>query len=367
MFGKSFGVYSVMGNFGSGKTSGTFLDLSKYDKRKTYIIANVKYSFVDRFFNTSEELNQALNAVINYCKVTNKDIKKYYDEREKYKDIVIVVDEAHLYFDARKRKDYSGVLDVILSQCRKRNIKCFFVSQRLKRVDLNIRRLSDFVIRYSRTWKPILPGIERVNRYVYSNEWDLADIQGDDAKTYIMNWENQKVNELEASEIEKSHFSPLLKIRKRYPFGNERGKLASEKHNTLFISWLDSERANEADPFLKEILVEEEKTEQKREIPKTQKEKNIDKIKYYLPTFYMLYEKYVRSSSLPRRRNKLNLSAFKQGIRKQWESEPTFIGGNIQQWGRDAWSNEQQISDNIRQWSRWTSIKSPSAFRAKSI
>ena len=140
-----------MGNYGSGKTSGTFLDLLNYPKEKTLIIGNIPYSFVDIMYDTIEELDTILNSIVNYCKITNRDIKKYYLERFKYKDIVLVVDEAHLYFDARKWKQYSDMLDVILSQCRKRNIKCFFMSQRLKRVDLNIRRLSDFVVRYSRT------------------------------------------------------------------------------------------------------------------------------------------------------------------------------------------------------------------------
>jgi hypothetical protein len=62
------------------------------------------------------------------------------------------------------------MLDIVLSQCRKRNIKIFFISQRLKRVDLNIRRLSDFVVRYLRTRRPILPNSQTVERIIYSNE-----------------------------------------------------------------------------------------------------------------------------------------------------------------------------------------------------
>ena len=101
---------------------------------------------------------------------------------------MLIVDEAHLYFNARKW-DKVGLmerLDILLTQCRKRNIKIFFISQRLKRVDINIRRMTDFVVRYKLRRIPIL-GIQWSSRSVYENEGDLADIQGDDSKTYVMN------------------------------------------------------------------------------------------------------------------------------------------------------------------------------------
>lgn len=290
MFGKRFWVYCVMGNYGSGKTSGTFLDLLSYPKEKTLIIGNIPYSFVDLMYDTIEELDTILNSIVNYCKITNRDIKKYYLERFKYKDIVLVVDEAHLYFDARKWKQYSDMLDVILSQCRKRNIKCFFMSQRLKRVDLNIRRLSDFVVRYSRTWIPILPNSQSVERIVYSNEWDLADIQWDEAKTYIMNSEKVK-DSMEASILEKSSFKPLKSIFGRFPYKDKRWELEKEAYNSLYIAGLDSKYCNENDPFLKKVLVDP----QYRPIPKNAYEK-------YIPTFYSLYKKInVRSNSIQTR------------------------------------------------------------------
>jgi len=140
------------------------------DKNTNLIISNIPYSFVDIHYDTKEELNKILDSIINYCKITNRDIKKYYNERFKYKNIILVVDEAHLYFDARAYKDYSKDLDCVLTQCRKRNIQSFFISQRLKRIDINIRRLTDFVIRYDRYSMPILLNTEFVNRYIYTNE-----------------------------------------------------------------------------------------------------------------------------------------------------------------------------------------------------
>lgn len=312
-----------MGNFWSGKTSWTFLDLSKVDKRKTYIIANVKYSFVDKFFNTTKDLSLVLDSIINYCKITNKDIKKYYEERWKYKDIILVVDEAHLYFDSRNRKNYSSSLDVILSQCRKRNIKVLFISQRLKRVDLNIRRLADFVIRYRREKKPIFIGFEWTKRFIYSNEGDLADIQGDDQKTYIANSDAPQVNDIEKSEISRDFFTPLFKWSlgklKREPFAWERSAISDQKHLSLYISWLDSDWVNEYDPFLKDIIVKEE-----IEPLNIQKSKDYlsilkEKIKNYFPTFYKFYFQvldYARSNN-PSRYGKYS----KQFIRElNWSS-----------------------------------------------
>lgn len=314
MFGKNFGVYCVMGNFGSGKTSWTFLDLSKVDKKKTYIIANVQYSFVDKFFNTPKDLSVVLDSVINYCKITNRDIKKYYEERSQYKDIILVVDEAHLYFDSRNRKNYSSSLDVILSQCRKRNIKVFFISQRLKRVDLNIRRLADFVIRYRRERKPIFIGFEWTKRFIYSNEGDLADIQGDDQKTYIANSDTPQVNDIEKSEISRDFFTPLFKWSlwnlKREPFAGEWSAIADQKHLSLYISGLDDEWVNEHDSFLREILVEEDIS--KKQAFKNQEDSKKASIKQkiqnlaqtYIPTFYKFYFKvldYVGSNHTPRK------------------------------------------------------------------
>lgn len=278
MFGQDFWVYSVMWNYGSGKTSWTFLDLCFLDKNTNLIISNIPYSFVDIHYDTKEELNKILDSIINYCKITNRDIKKYYNERFKYKNIILVVDEAHLYFDARAYKDYSKDLDCVLTQCRKRNIQSFFISQRLKRIDINIRRLTDFVIRYDRYSMPVLLNTEFVNRYIYTNEWALADIQGDDNKTYIMSSDG-KQNELEPVPYDKESFSPLTRLFGRFYINSDEWKPLWEKWNTLYIAGLDSKYANLNDPFLEKIQVKSEY----RPKPKTIAEE-------FIPNFYSLYK-----------------------------------------------------------------------------
>lgn len=233
-----------MGNFGSGKTFGTFLEVAQLDKEKNFIIANVPYKFVDLFYSLPDELYAIIENLEKWIRATNDDVETYYLSQFDYKNIVLIVDEAHLYFNARKW-DKGGLmerLDVILTQCRKRNIKIFFISQRMKRVDINIRRMTDFVIRYKKRSIPIL-WIQRSTRTVYENQWDLADIQWDDSKTYVMNWESwQFKTDIEKSEIESSQFLPLLKLF-WFPIGRrlasgQLDKFRWEAHNSYFISGL---------------------------------------------------------------------------------------------------------------------------------
>ena len=233
-----------MGNFWSWKTFGTFLEVAQLDKEKNFIIANVPYKFVDLFYSLPDELYAIIENLEKWIRATNDDVETYYLNQFDYKNIVLIVDEAHLYFNARKR-DKGGLmerLDVILTQCRKRNIKIFFISQRMKRVDINIRRMTDFVIRYKKRSIPIL-WIQRSTRTVYENQWDLADIQWDDSKTYVMNGESwQFKTDIEKSEIESSQFLPLLKLF-WFPIGRrlasgQLDKFRWEAHNSYFISGL---------------------------------------------------------------------------------------------------------------------------------
>ena len=71
-------VYSVMGNFGSWKTFWTFLEISKLDKSKNLIIANVPYKFVDVFFSKAEELYSIIESLEKWIWDTNNDIENYY-------------------------------------------------------------------------------------------------------------------------------------------------------------------------------------------------------------------------------------------------------------------------------------------------
>lgn len=283
-----------MGNFWSWKTFWTFLEVSKLDKTKNLIIANVPYRFVDLFYSKAEELYTIIESLEKRVYETNNDVENYYYSMKNYKNIVLIVDEAHLYFNSRKR-DKSWLmdrLDVILTQCRKRNIKIFFISQRLKRVDLNIRRMTDYVVRYKRQWIPIL-WTQRSIRTVYENAWDLADIQGDESKTYVMNSDWSTKSDIENSVIESDMFRPMFKVL-WLPIGK---RLSSrdlqnfewEAHNSYFISGLPAENTN---------TVVDQKKLSVEERPLSEKEKKIkDRIEKNLPTIKALYQKFKNGSN----------------------------------------------------------------------
>lgn len=283
-----------MGNFGSGKTFGTFLEVSKLDPSKNLIIANVPYSFVDLFYSEADELYKIIESLEKRIYETNNDVESYFYSMKSYKNIVLIVDEAHLYFNSRKR-DKSWLmdrLDVILTQCRKRNIKIFFISQRLKRVDLNIRRMTDYVIRYKRQWIPIL-WTQRSIRTVYENAGDLADIQGDEWKTYVMNSDWSAKSDIEQSVIESDMFRPMFKIL-WLPIGKrissrDLQNFEWEAHNSYFISGLPAENT-QTEVFYEDLYVIDK--------PLTETEIKIRKwIDKNLPTIKSLYQKFKNGSN----------------------------------------------------------------------
>lgn len=205
-----------MWNFGSWKTFWSFLELFKVDKEKTYIIANVPYSVVDHYYSTSEDLLKVFDVLGKYSIETNKEVKEFYGSRDQVKDIVLIVDEAHLYLWARESLTKSSILNdlkTIFTQCRKRKIRVVFITQRLTQIDIYVRRLSDFVEEYNYVNWWIL---EFVKKRIYLNKWDVADIETDTTTKFTNDWEatTYKENALLSSEF----FRPLTSILELFEF-----------------------------------------------------------------------------------------------------------------------------------------------------
>lgn len=168
-----------MWNFWSGKTFGTFLELFKLDKERTYIIANVPYSVVDHYYSTTEDLLKVFDVLGRYSLESNRDLENVYWNRFRTKDIVLIVDEAHLYLGARESLTKASILNdlkTIFTQCRKRKIRIVFITQRLTQIDIYVRRLSDYVEEYN---YGRFINIEFVRKNIYLNKWDVADIETD--------------------------------------------------------------------------------------------------------------------------------------------------------------------------------------------
>lgn len=168
-----------MGNFWSGKSFSEQLKMEETKWSKVFVISNNPYSRVDWFFSSEEDLIEVFSVLDEWCQKTNYDVENYAKFRKNYKDIYLIIDEAHRYFDSRSsllKWNNIEKMQNVLTQCRKRNIRIVAITQRLTMIDIRFRRLSDYVEEYKR-WSFLW--LYRVRHSVYENRWDLADIEVD--------------------------------------------------------------------------------------------------------------------------------------------------------------------------------------------
>ena len=223
----------VMWNFGSWKTFWTFLELFKLDKERTYIIANVPYSVVDHYYSTTEDLLNVFDVLWEYSIKTNEQVESFYNNRWAVKDIVLIVDEAHLYLWARESLTKASILNqlkTIFTQCRKRKIRVVFITQRLTQIDIYVRRLADYVEEYEFNK---FANIERVKWRLYLNKWDVADIETD-TTTKFTNGEAKTYKE--DTFITSSFFRPLTSILELFVlFSSAYRRILLEEYQTYHI------------------------------------------------------------------------------------------------------------------------------------
>lgn len=225
-----------MWNFGSWKTFWTFLELFKVDPNKTYIIANVPYSVVDHYYSTIEDLLNVFDVLGRYSIETNADVENFYNNRENKKDIILIVDEAHLYLWARESLTKASILNqlkTIFTQCRKRKIRVVFITQRLTQIDIYVRRLSDYVEEYNYVNWWIL---EFVKKRIYLNKWDVADIETDTTTKFTN--DGDATTYKEDTLISSEFFRPLttfLEILALFSPGYR--KILLEEYKTYHICW----------------------------------------------------------------------------------------------------------------------------------
>ena len=130
----------------------------------------------------------------------------------------------------KDKKELWDKLIIVLTQCRKRYTKFWFATQRTKMVDLNFRRLADYIWYFS-IMENILFKVSKLN--VYQCGGGISDLLGEDWVT----WENE--DQLEESNVYHGYWKhnttlmdSMLKI--RHPFW----WLWQEKHVTKHICWL---------------------------------------------------------------------------------------------------------------------------------
>lgn len=131
--------------FWAWKTKNVFQSAFLWKKQNPHwiLISNMKYDFVDFYFNSKKDFDFMLRDLVQYIHETNDDdeLKKSID----FPPIKIIVDEAHIYLFARDFKWFTKDILLVLTQCRKRDISVDFITQELWQIDVFIRRLCPYI------------------------------------------------------------------------------------------------------------------------------------------------------------------------------------------------------------------------------
>lgn len=114
------------------------------------LISNIPNEITDIHYNSPDDLKTIIEYMFRFFIETNWDIEWY---NKTYRDIILVIDEAQLYFPQdwtvlSSDKELLQKVRLILTQCRKRNVKFYLCTQRGKTVNINIRRYTDYIYMY---------------------------------------------------------------------------------------------------------------------------------------------------------------------------------------------------------------------------
>lgn len=232
----------VMWNFWDWKTFSENLKMYETKDSDVFVITNVPYTRCNYFFSTEEDLLNLFKLLDDFCQETNLNVKQYAEDLKNQKDIYLIIDEAHRYFDSRAsliRWNNMEHLINVLTQCRKRNIRVVAITQRLTSLDVRFRRLADYVEEY-RKWK--LLNFYWVKHKVYENRWDLADIETDNVVRVSQDWEYKTMKE--DALIYSEFFKPLtFGLQLFCAFNSAWRRIKKEYYNTYYICGLPDDRA----------------------------------------------------------------------------------------------------------------------------
>lgn len=232
---KNYWLNIITWNFGSWKTFklGTVLYDLKEENPNVCIISNVPRSITDIYYNSINDFQMVLEHMYMFYEETNKDFNTY---DSTWKDIVLVMDESQIYFPARwfadkKQKELREKLTIILTQCRKRYTKIYCAVQRTKMLDINFRRLADYIW-FCEQYKRF--GIQLARLYIFECSWAIDDLIGDDGDLFSS---EEKLMEMDINDWGISrHMTDVLNslMILQHPKWN----LWNEKNVTRHISWL---------------------------------------------------------------------------------------------------------------------------------
>ena len=207
---------------------------SKYPQ-DILLISNIPNSIVDIPYNSPDDLKQILEYMFRFFIETNWDINHY---NKTYRDIILVVDEAQLYFPQDWTvlswdKELLSKVRVILTQCRKRNVKFYLCTQRWKTVNINIRRYTDYIYMYNMQNFFNNPKFKKNTLEIYKCGGGVSDLLWED----WVSWNDVESLEKDRLDTVMMEYNTFL-FQSMYKLKHYDWNLWNEKHLTQYICWL---------------------------------------------------------------------------------------------------------------------------------
>lgn len=199
------------------------------------LIANVPMSITDILYNSPEDLRQIIEYMFRFFIETNSDINKY---NRTFRDIILVVDEAQNYFPQDWSvlswdKELLQKLRVILTQCRKRNVKFYICTQRWKTININVRRYTDYVYMYNMQYFFDNIKLKKNTLEIYKCWWWVSDLLWED----WVSWADEESLDKDKIDTITMKYNTFM-LDKFYKMEHHNRKLRKEKHLTQYICWL---------------------------------------------------------------------------------------------------------------------------------
>ena len=234
----TFGSSLIIWDFGTGKTywveNIVYMAKEKW-KDDVCLISNIPNAITDIFYNSPDDLKQLLEYLFRFFIESNIDIDKY---NKTFRDIILVIDEAQLYFpqdwtSLSGDKDLLQKLRVILTQCRKRNVKLYLCTQRWKTVNINVRRYTDYIYMYNMQHFFDNPRFKKNTLEIYKCWGWVSDLLGEDwvSRDSIDNLEKDRLD------ILTMEYNTFL-LQSAYKLKHYNRELRKEKNLTQHICWL---------------------------------------------------------------------------------------------------------------------------------
>ena len=234
----TFGSSLIIWDFWTWKTywvENMVYESKSKDKDWVLLISNIPNKITDILYNSPEDLKTIIEYIFRFFIETNWDIEKY---NHTFRDIILVIDECHNYFPQDNTvlssdKDLLAKLRVILTQCRKRNVKLYLCTQRWKTVNINIRRYTDYIYMYNMQHFFDNPKFRRNTLEIYKCGGGVSDLLWEDwvSRSTVEDLEKDK---LDTITMEYNTFI----LEKIYKLKHYDWDLWNEKHLTQYICGL---------------------------------------------------------------------------------------------------------------------------------